>query len=171
MAARTQSDRIAALEEGYRNIGRELGGIREDFQAFSRDVRNELGHRSRTQWSPILASVSLVVAILGGLITLGAQGPIRDLERHEAAIVGLRHEAGSVSASRFTLEDGRRVWEAIAELRDEDFDRPEANAMLADLIGRIDLRDEGIRREFLAAAKALSDRLTLIEARVLPREP
>lgn len=84
-AAATQA-RVAALEEGYANLGREIHGLRNDFQAFAREVRGELTTRGRTQWAPIIAGASLVVAILGGLITLGAQGPLRELSRHEQAL-------------------------------------------------------------------------------------
>lgn len=79
----TQSDRIAALEEGYRNIGRELGGLRDDFATFSRDVRGELHERASTKWSPLIAAVAVAVAMIGGLVTLGASGPLATIDRHE----------------------------------------------------------------------------------------
>lgn len=77
----TQSDRIAALEEGYRNIGREVGGLREDFALFARDVRGELHERASTKWSPLIAAAAVVVAVVGGLVTLGASGPLSTIDR------------------------------------------------------------------------------------------
>ena len=42
--SRTSTARIAALEEGYKNLGREIGGIRTDVQSI---VRRELGNVGR----------------------------------------------------------------------------------------------------------------------------
>ncbi len=116
----TQGDRIAALEEGYRNIGRELGGLREDFATFSRDVRGELTTRARTQWSPIIATISVVVAVLGGLITLGSQGPIREIERHTHELEEIR---------RHELEGAREAGADAERLRAHEhrLDRLEGN--------------------------------------------
>ena len=119
----TQGDRIGALEEGYRGLGREIGGMREDFQTFARDMRaettamrNDAALRARTQWGPIISALSVAVAILGGLITLGAQGPLRDLNRHDEALAKLR-------TNRFTSDDGTELRSQLnadnKQLRDE----------------------------------------------------
>lgn len=145
--ATTHGDRIAALEEAYRGIGREVGGLRDDFKAFATEVRKDLAVRSRTQWSPLIGAASLVVAVIGGLVTLGAQGPLRDIARHDAEISRMRTATEIMSGNRFTASDGARMWEAIRTIEDEDFDRGEAELMYERILALVAERDAGLRRE------------------------
>jgi hypothetical protein len=79
-------DRLGALEAGYKNLGREIHGLREDFQSFAGEIRRQLTTQQRTPWPAIIAAVAVGVSVIGGLITLGANGPLRELERQDLEI-------------------------------------------------------------------------------------
>lgn len=162
----SNTDRLAALETDYRHLGREIGGLREDFASFAREVRNELHSRSRTQWSPIIAGVAVIVSVLGGLITLGGRGITSDLSRHDTSIDRIQSHIDTIRADRFTDADGRELWRAIATLSDEDFDRPEAERMRDELVGIMDTRDEAHRREVELAVAALREAVRGLDARL-----
>lgn len=79
-------ERIGALEEGYKNLGREIHGLRDDFQSFAGEIRRQLTTQQRTPWPALIAAAAVTVSVLGGLITLGANGPLREIERNELEI-------------------------------------------------------------------------------------
>ena len=75
-------ERIARLESDVTSIGREVEGLRGDFQSFAREIRAG----SKTNWGWIVAAVGAIVSILTGLIILGARGPLEtigDLKIHD----------------------------------------------------------------------------------------
>jgi len=137
----TQASRISALEEGYRNIGREVGGLREDLQSLAAEIRRELNSRARVQWSPMIAAVAVVITVMGAF----AQGPLSDIRRNDERI-------SAMSANRFTDEDGRAIAhtiesdrevfieelrvmnERIRGIENEDFNRPEAERMRGEIM-------------------------------------
>ena len=168
----SQAARLSALEEGYRNLGREIGGLRDDFATFARDVRGELHERSRVQWSPIIAGVAVVVTILGGLITLGAQGPMRDLARHDDAVARLEERVDQIRGSRFSNVDGHRLEDRVRAIEDEDFSRGEYEveaALLRAEIARVRDRfekhvEDGHPTRLDALLAALEARVGRIEA-------
>jgi hypothetical protein len=92
------SNRLGRLEA-------EVEGIRSSLDIIARKMDSV----TKTQWSPIIASIAVVVTIIGGLVTLGSQGPIRELGRHELAIQNM-------SNTRFTKEDGIMVRDLIDKL-------------------------------------------------------
>ena len=146
----TSTSRIAALEEGYKNLGREIGGIRHDLQTLAGEIRAELSRRSRVQWSPMIAAVAVVITVMGAF----AQGPIAMINRNDDAI-------RAMASNRFTDRDGealRRALEThntafmkelhemqtrLREIEDEDLNRPEAETMLAPILQ--ELRDQRSR--------------------------
>lgn len=94
--------RLSTLEEGQRSQGREISGLRQDFQAFAAEIRHALAERSRFPWP----AIAVIVSILGGLITLGAWGPLREQERQALEINALSDKAERVAVSRFDSDDG-----------------------------------------------------------------
>ncbi len=99
-ASNTDS-RLSTVEEGLRSQNHQIIALRKDFQEFARDVRNGLAERSRFPW----AAIAVIVSILGGLITLGAWGPLREQERQERQIEALDTRADRVAATRFSSDD------------------------------------------------------------------
>lgn len=82
----TLGGRLAAVEVEVSGIKDAIRGIGHDVRALS----SELKEGRATKWPPLLAAVSLVVAIMGGLITLGARGPLSDLDRLNHEVDGLQ---------------------------------------------------------------------------------
>lgn len=111
----THSDRISALEEGYKSLGREIGGLRQDFLGFADEVRRQMQHGARTQWAPLIGAIALAVTIVTGLITLGAAGPLQDIERHELRLERLADNAAMVQGNRFTDQDGQRLRQELTQ--------------------------------------------------------
>lgn len=156
---RSHEGRLSALEQGFESMRGEIHGLRTDVRSFMAEQRAE----RRTQWSPIIAGVMAVLAIL----TAFASGPMGDIER-------LDHAVDVIMASRFTENDGEamkawvrelydmgqvsakmkdelqqreidriatgsqaqfdKMWERIHGVEDEDFKRPEAEEMRRSLI-------------------------------------
>lgn len=117
----TQLARLSALEEGYKNLGREIGGVRSAVDNLAVEIRSELNRRGRVQWSPLVATVAVIIALFGAF----AQGPISEIKRNDEAI-------RQMTSNRFTDKDGDRhetrldrVEDQIHALQDEDFGRAE----------------------------------------------
>lgn len=130
---RSHEGRLSAVESAVASMGREMHGFRTDFRTFAAEMREEVGSRSRTQWSPIIAAVAVVVAVVGGL----AAGPISDIGRIE-------ERQTRMLGNRFTDADGARhgrrldrLEELVVTVTDEDFDRPEAEAMRVEVMGEV----------------------------------
>lgn len=143
---RSHEGRLSAVEQGQEATQREVHGLRTDLRAFMAEMRTEVGSRSRTQWSPIIAGVAVIVALVGAF----AAGPIGDISRLEERVA---HTDGN----RFTDSDGELQQQQINELRevvravnDEDFDRGEAETMKAEIMRELHwLRDKVINYQQL----------------------
>ena len=101
------------------SVGARLGRLEaevEGIQGTLNTISRKLDNTGKVQWSPIIAAVSLIVTILGGLIVLGSRGPVNDLDRHEALI-------SSITKSRFTKED----FSNFIAMYYRDYDRFERN--------------------------------------------
>lgn len=127
--SRSHESRIAGLEAGYENLQREIHGLRTDLRNFAQEVRTEVSVRGRTQWSPLIASVAVVVAIVGGL----ASGPMGQLDR-------LEQRVHRIETTRFTAEDGALLRESIARVGERvdeasacAFTQPDAERMSEDI--------------------------------------
>lgn len=165
----TASARIGALEEGYKNLGREIGGLREDFSLFARDVRADLGHSRRTQWSPIIAGVGVIVAVLGGLITLGAQGPLDQLGIQRSEIQEINNELDTVEHTIFSKTEARYTIDQL--LKREDDMRLQLRATVLDV--RTMLRahvEDGHPHTSMERIDAISARLARLESNHLQLE-
>lgn len=147
------SDRIASLEAGYKALGREISGIRDDFSTFASEMRRELhgiSNDRKPPWTAIIGACTFVVVLLGSLVTLGASGPIRELDRHEETL-------SAMSANRFTQQDAIRFDEALQrEMR--DLDRVSE--------ARINALDRVLQREIALVMDPVKARLNLLESRV-----
>lgn len=157
-------ERIGALEGGFKSLGNELHGLRDSFDSFAIEMRRnhqELQRaqaaRERTQWAPIIAAVAVVVSVIGGLVTLGANGPLRDLSRHDQQLDRVVDKIDSISRSRFTSDDGKML-DASLQREMRDLDRVSAS--------RIDALDEMLQREMRLLVKPVEERLRLMETRV-----
>lgn len=80
------------LESRVSTVEATVQGLHEDVRDLTKEVRDGLSEiraalRDRKpQTINVIALIALGVSILGGLITLGAQGPIWRLEANERAI-------------------------------------------------------------------------------------
>jgi hypothetical protein len=92
----TTGERLGRLETEVEGVQSSLRAIGKKLDGLGR-VQAEA---TRTQWSPIIAALAVVVAIMGGLITLGAQGPLETLARHEL---------------EFSVDDRREYRDAYAD--------------------------------------------------------
>lgn len=156
-------DRIASLEAGQKATGREISALREEFGQFAIDVRRTLQdigvehrremaalqasqvERARTQWGPILSAASLTVAVLGGLIALGSNGPLNDVRRHDGELNEMRH-------NRFTVDDGEALQREMHR---------EVDAVLQRVIEHT---ADGHRERLDERVQALTERVRTIEA-------
>jgi len=147
------SDRITGLEAGYKAMGREISGLREDFGNFASEIRRELhgiNANKKTPWSAIIGACSFAVALLGGLITLGANGPLRELDRHDEVIESMRQNC-------FTKSDAMAMDLAMQrEMR--DLDQISSN--------RIDNLDTMLQREMRLLTFPIDERLKSFERRL-----
>lgn len=167
----THGDRISALEEGYRHIGREVGGLREDVQDFMREVRRDMAAARRTQWSPILTAIAVVVAVVGGLVTLGGQ-PIKDsVHRHNVMLDRLADRIDTIRETRFSARDGITLREEFRadiesaterERRSIDLLRAEVDRLRDRVVKHHEADDNGALREAILGVK---QRLLILEGR------
>jgi len=100
-----QSDRIAALEEGYKGLRNDISGLRGDFQLFAQEMRGS----NKTQWAPIIAAAAVVIGIIGGLVTLGSYGPLNDLSRHNQEIIRIESTVRDLEKTVFTDAESERL--------------------------------------------------------------
>lgn len=130
---RSHEGRLSGLEKGYESLQGEIHGLRTDLRALAAEIRTELGTARRVQWSPLIAGLAVLVAIIGGL----ASGPIADIERIEERL-------NRTESNRFTDRDGGRLEGRVDRVEqrldmalDEDFKRPEAEAMRSEIMAEI----------------------------------
>lgn len=130
---RSHEGRLSAVEQGLEGVSREIHGIRTDMRSFMQEMRGEMGSRSRTQWSPILAGVAVIIALVGAF----AAGPISDISR-------LEERVAATDSNRFTDKDGElqqqqlnKMWDRLESVEDEDFDRPEAERMRDEIMSEV----------------------------------
>lgn len=168
-------DRISALEAGQKATSREIAALREGFDSFASDVRRaiqDLGNeqrreiaslqaaqieRSKTPWGPIISAASLTVALVGGLVTLGASGPLRELSRIDA-------EQMTTRSTRFSREDGVALRQEMH--RDIDGVAGLLRDALQNLADRFDRHvSDGHPFRVTERVEGLDERVRLLEAR------
>lgn len=159
---RDYGPRIAALEQGFESVRGEIHGLRQDFSGFASEMRREMAVRGRTNWSPILAGIAVLVTIIGGLVTMGAQGPLRDLARAQAASDRLVERLSEIE---------RYFQSELKTIVNEDYKRPEAEKdlekvwlVIKELRDSHALRGEGVAAN-LARIEGIVDRLKIVEQR------
>jgi hypothetical protein len=125
--------------------------MRNDFSSFASEMRKEISARSKTNWSPIISGIAVVVAILGGLITLGAQGPLSQLTRVENA---------SMKAQDQFTDVERRMLDKVNDVEREGYKRVDAEKDLA-VLGKIvsEVREEVHSHEKIIGHPALAERV------------
>lgn len=168
MTKPTTGDRVAALEEGYKSLGREIHALREDFSLFAKDMRGQVQAQSRVQWGPIMSAAGVIVAVIGGLITLGSSGPLRDLGRHDLAIQRMADQVAGIRETRFSKADGQELYER-ATSRVERLDAALQREMRdLDRVSetRIDQLDKVLQREMRLLVAPLEARIGGLERRV-----
>lgn len=152
----SQSDRIAALEEGYRSIGRELGQFRDEvkhdvgelrrtFTLYAEEMRRENTARSKIPWQ----GIGVIVSILVALVALGGWGVLKDLTRGDRKNEQQDESILQIQKTRWSDQDARdqslRLERRIERAEALDKERHEAAAALAR-----ERRDHALReREWL----------------------
>ena len=86
------------LESRVSTVEANVQGLHEDVRDLTKEVRDGFGEirtglrERKPQTINVIALIALGVSILGGLITLGAQGPIWRLDAAEKSVTNLEEK-------------------------------------------------------------------------------
>lgn len=188
-AAATHGARLAALEKTQETMAADIHGIRAELRDWMTETRRENQRRDaellaqqRTPWAAISGVAGVMVAAIVGIVSLGANGPLRDLARLDEQIDRHSDRFDEIRSNRFMATDGRemetrltgaldRMREQQVKLRADFLPRSEINATIAEVragIARVDdlLRDhmkDGHPARVEALVSGIEARVQLLE--------
>lgn len=130
------AERMSAVESSIGSIQRDVHAITASLDA----LRTAVHASTRTHWGPIIGAGSFVVALVTAIVSLGARGPLDNLQRLDVAVEGMRK-------TRFT--------DAQGESLEDRFEQ------------RLLRLEERMRREIELTERPIKERLARVKAEAL----
>jgi len=106
-----RDQRIARVETQQEQLRTDLDRLVRSVETLSEGIHTFMQHSGRLPTGPIIGAAGVLLTVL----TLAASPFIRDIQRHELAMLATREKIVQIQMNRWTSEDARRDREALAE--------------------------------------------------------